>query len=627
MSEFKAASVSNQSAPVSGVLQRKCSGCKKKEKEKVRLQRTAVRSSPVRDVPPIVHEVLRSPGQPLDPNTRKFMESRFGHEFSKTPIHKVSMQASSSALRIGASDNSFEREADNTADKVISSPSQVTKRNQISQTGLNFSSVRLHTDLQAAKSAKSVEARAYTIGRDIVFNEGEYAPTTTSGKRLLAHELTHVLQQSIGFSIGVVQRQKCNPPTPRAIAAAQRANWLLNYTRTGQSKTQDDALMWFDDWGDDRRDNDLYGPAPDTNKRKDNIAIDDAAEQGFEDGIHHDPTSDNKDIWRNEICFNESQEITDCEDARIPVWVKYRVCIDVPIGSYSHAGLNPAFPEWKGERDVKKVIEGLRKEDKKGSAAKWRVLLDKSGNPPKLGFSGQFLPGDFLAIISHHSAIYDGSSIINLPGPSRGNTPSGTNDIRIWDESPDEFDFVARLVECTPAKKTNLWLMSLERSGSSQGCEYPNDCPCENPPIISSNEKIEIQFNKDAPQWWYDSASSLNVSLTPDGRVSFNELVSKMQSQLALRTQLEGRASSDRPANDEGYNRRLTDRRVRLIASELEKRGIPRVRLDSPPDQGTPSGCEEIDNETTRGLLSCSDEGAKTPPDPSDRKVVASLFQ
>jgi hypothetical protein len=140
-------------------------------------------------------------------------------------------------------------------------------------------------------------------------------------------------------------------------------------------------------------------------------------------------------------------------------------------------------------------------------------------------------------------------------------------------------------------------------------------------------EKIEMQFNKDAPQWWYDSASSFRVSLTPEGQAAFEEIMAKMERQPALRTQLEGHASSDKPANDEGYNRRLTDRRVRLIASELKKRGIPRSRLDSPADESTPSGCEEIDNETTRGLLSCSDEGAKVPADPSDRKVIASLFQ
>jgi len=61
--------------------------------------------------------------------------------------------------------------------------------------GADFSQVRVHTDTRA------VNALAYTVGRDIVFGAGQYAPTTPTGKKLLAHELTHVLQQSNGQSV------------------------------------------------------------------------------------------------------------------------------------------------------------------------------------------------------------------------------------------------------------------------------------------------------------------------------------------------------------------------------------------------------------------------------------------
>ncbi len=61
--------------------------------------------------------------------------------------------------------------------------------------GEDFSSVRLHTDAQAAKSAQVLTAQAYTVGQDIVFGKGRYAPNTGQGQRLLAHELTHVVQQ------------------------------------------------------------------------------------------------------------------------------------------------------------------------------------------------------------------------------------------------------------------------------------------------------------------------------------------------------------------------------------------------------------------------------------------------
>ncbi len=73
--------------------------------------------------------------------------------------------------------------------------------------GVDFSHVRVHTGDRAARSADSIHAHAYTAGRDIVFGEGRYAPHSHEGQRLLAHELTHVVQQGEGRARGVVQRR------------------------------------------------------------------------------------------------------------------------------------------------------------------------------------------------------------------------------------------------------------------------------------------------------------------------------------------------------------------------------------------------------------------------------------
>ena len=89
--------------------------------------------------PPIVHEVLGSPSQALNPATLAFMEPRFGRDFSR---------------------------------------------------------IRVHTDQVASRSAEAVAAQAYTVGSDIVFGAGCYAPASRDGQRLLAHELVHVQQQS-----------------------------------------------------------------------------------------------------------------------------------------------------------------------------------------------------------------------------------------------------------------------------------------------------------------------------------------------------------------------------------------------------------------------------------------------
>lgn len=77
--------------------------------------------------------------------------------------------------------------------------------------GHDFGHVRIHTDAHAADLAESIQARAFTVGRDIVFGAGEYAPDTSRGRELMAHELTHVMQQERGAAAqslhGTILRQ------------------------------------------------------------------------------------------------------------------------------------------------------------------------------------------------------------------------------------------------------------------------------------------------------------------------------------------------------------------------------------------------------------------------------------
>jgi hypothetical protein len=186
-----------------GLLQRKCacsgSGkageCEECRKKEGSLQRRATGSGPPA-APPIVHDVLGSPGEPIDSVTRAFFEPRLGHEFAQKLVSPVpaTMQA---RLEVGASSDGFEREADAVADRVVGAPTRRVARHDIG-------AVRIHTDAQAAASARAVNARAYTVGNDIVFDLGQYRPESSEGRHLLAHELTHVVQQQ--QSRPVVQR-------------------------------------------------------------------------------------------------------------------------------------------------------------------------------------------------------------------------------------------------------------------------------------------------------------------------------------------------------------------------------------------------------------------------------------
>jgi hypothetical protein len=71
--------------------------------------------------------------------------------------------------------------------------------------GHNFSQVRIHDDAEAAKSAREVNARAYTVGTHTVFGAGQYAPDSFAGQQLIAHELAHVVQQSNGTTLHLLQ--------------------------------------------------------------------------------------------------------------------------------------------------------------------------------------------------------------------------------------------------------------------------------------------------------------------------------------------------------------------------------------------------------------------------------------
>src|SRR5262245_27436808 len=146
----------------SAVLQRKCSDCDSggspcnscRDSDEARLQKAPDSGAGAGwragdNAPPIVHDVLRSSGNPLEPSTRQLMENRFGHDFT---------------------------------------------------------SVRVHVGRRAADSAAAVGALAYTVGNHVVFGSGQYSPVSGRGQDLLAHELTHVVQQgraSIGGSIRI----------------------------------------------------------------------------------------------------------------------------------------------------------------------------------------------------------------------------------------------------------------------------------------------------------------------------------------------------------------------------------------------------------------------------------------
>lgn len=108
--------------------------------------------------------------------------------------------------------------------------------------GVDLSRVRVHADDSAARAAESEGARAFTVGEDVVFGQGAYRPGTDSGRALLAHELTHVLQQRGGSS--VVQRQDAQPAGPG------RTPPPVPFTRAEGRGEEDSHLLYARDAAD-----------------------------------------------------------------------------------------------------------------------------------------------------------------------------------------------------------------------------------------------------------------------------------------------------------------------------------------------------------------------------------------
>ena len=153
-------------------------------------QPNAVHGSEQAAAPPHVHEELASAGRPLDSSARAFFEPRFGHDFSD---------------------------------------------------------VRVHVGSAAEQSASDLQARAYTAGHDIVFGTGQFAPETPEGRRLLAHELTHVVQQSrLHSSLPSLAQGIQRWPLPGGGAGAQEGD-CTGYERDPESLSIETAKHFLDE--------------------------------------------------------------------------------------------------------------------------------------------------------------------------------------------------------------------------------------------------------------------------------------------------------------------------------------------------------------------------------------------
>ena len=198
-----------------------------------------------------VLRLLQTETENINTSSVSNKSNRFAHDFSRIPVYPSTRNGIQPKLKVNAPGDQYEQEADRIASQVLRHKRAENEEEKTFQSkacshqypnpssnlknpiaalqgggqplphseqaffeprfGTDFSRVRVHADRQAAETARTVNARAFTVGRDIVFGAGEYQPRASEGRKLLAHELAHVVQQgsesnSMASSHSMIQR-------------------------------------------------------------------------------------------------------------------------------------------------------------------------------------------------------------------------------------------------------------------------------------------------------------------------------------------------------------------------------------------------------------------------------------
>ncbi len=470
---FKASPISITS------VQRKCAHCESEEKKLQRKQINGEEKNAENNLQNYVGN-LKSGGQPLSKEVRNFFEPRFGYDFSN---------------------------------------------------------VKMHTDTIAAKSSQSINALAYTSGTNIVFNSGQFSPDTNTGKRLLAHELTHVVQQQ-SLSGQSIMRQDAETKEPNndIIKEIKENPLFKKLPKAAQDKIIEELES-----------------VPEKIVQKvadsiiDTLDIDDNMKEGLKKTV---------------------EAIIEKLKGKPP---KFSPC-DIP-------GFHPGgSSQFKGMC----CTESIENENVCCPPEKMLVKEARCCKKDEVVFDDKCVKPKDIPPLPQKTCI---------------------------DGRPATFNGKC----CTP-----------DEINIGTGCVKKNIPPPAppTPQLIIENISV-IGLKKDAPQTWYAPASSFNASVTPEGKTSFTELVTFLKQNPVANLQIEGHASSEKPKSDPEYNQRLTDRRVKLIASELLKNGIDSTRLKNIPDDAGAAGCTEL----SAGMLSCGDAQAQSTVEAGDRNVAVKVFE
>jgi len=487
-----------------------------------------------------------------------------------------------------------------TQSKCNGSPlSKETRMEMESAMGASFGDVRIHSDNSSFEMNDALHAEAFTNGNDIYFNKGKLNTNSKAGKHLLAHELTHVVQQGNNHSA---------PSISRKISVENPGNNIPNPTGSGLVQSNIETILDY-----------ISKLCPDT------AFMTSGNEIVFVDTSFCFPGVKQKDgSFKSPAQLSAHPVSCDCicEMIMNPL-DNIVVAIDDSIGGNAFT-------------------------DTTASGARIRVPSPNVATKAVRGESGQTISSPHFIVFGHelcghHFLTRKGSDEReNLQNPRGGHDPAIKRENLLRQEHGlekrgtfrdpccgmflstdadlkkgsgvcgDTFE-KEKNIKGTDAYECKHWR---EEYNKLNGTNFTTDdtIPDNDAEELPAKWRIEIYFNKDAPQ----SFQGLNDSLTEDGKNALEVVLILLRKHPELNAQLAGNASKDKPANDPDYNHRLAGKRAEMILKKLLDEKIDRDRIET-----FDSDCEQLEE----GVHNCSDEEGEAKTEALDRNVEVKMFE
>lgn len=492
--------------------------------------------------------------------------------------------------------SSFEGRLANASGKGSSLPDN-TLTNMNCIFGADFSKVKIHHDKESARMNQELNAQAFAHGTDIYFSEGNYSPGMKEGKRLLVHELTHVMQQRNAGSKMISRKVSVENPTTN----------IPNPSGTGLVQTNEVTVLDY-----------LFQLCPDTDIMV-SSGIVNLLDNGFclstvkqKDGSFKSPAAVSKHPVSCE-CI--------CEMITDPLQnIVIRIDDSSKGNAFTSSGAGGAI--------ISVPSPNMNTHDVRGSSGKtissphFIVLghelcghhwLSKRGSRERENLQNASRGGHDPAIKrenlirTEHGLEKRGT----FRDPCCGILESTDQDLKKPSGKCGDIFEKQKDVKGTVAHECKHWR---EEYNKLNGTNFSTDdaIPEKTTEKLPAIWRIEILFKKDMPQSWH----TLEQSLTEEGKSDLEVVTILLTKHPEFSAQLSGNASSDKPANDPTYNKRLADRRAKLVLDGLLK------KFDKKRFMSFDSDCDKLQE----GIHNCSDSGSDIKSNEIDRNVEVKLF-